>query len=125
MSASISVTCGNCDKTAKVGSMDGGLIFQCQQCGTKATVPFPGIGRAAYVGWKALKFTAVSMLASHGDGVFLILVLPSIALSVWLAYLRGINIGLKPVTACLIGIIPGSFFYFFVMRTGSLKNTRA
>jgi hypothetical protein len=81
-------------------------------------VPYPGIGRMQFLGWKMLKFFVFTFLAGIDGG--LISIPLSLILTVILASFRSINIGHNPWMG-LLGLIPGSIFYFGLRRAVSVR----
>jgi hypothetical protein len=124
MKKGISVKCAKCGETSRFGMNDGGLPCQCPKCENMGVVPFPGIGAFAYFCLRFLNAIVAGMISTALSGGPLVMVILSIPLGLVLACERGINIGHRPVTACLIGLIPGSFFYFIGMPTGELRKKR-
>ena len=111
--------CHECGAKLKAPIEEAGTSSACPKCGKTLALPFPGIGRCAFVGWKFLKFLLASILAGADGGLLSIPL--SLLFSVFLAHQRSINIGHSPWMA-MVGLIPGSIFYFGAQRTGAVKT---
>jgi len=122
MNPPIKFACPSCKNKLKADAANQGMASTCSTCHSELKIPYLGIGRAAYFGWKLLKFTVLSLIAGAAPALFIILIIPSIAVSLLLAKERGINMGLTPLKAILIGLIPGSFIYFVSMKEGYISK---
>lgn len=137
----LSSKCKNCGAVISTASADAGKVGSCPQCGNEMRAPFPGIGRGAYWGYKALALgvgtfvpicpTLVDfqkwMFVFQGPDVgLLIWLIPGILFELLIASLRAVHIGLKPWW-CLIELIPFTWLFFGLAPEGSakLKNSRS
>ncbi len=117
----IKLKCRNCDAKLRAGTEEAGTISQCPKCGNQLAIPFPGIDRGAFFGWVVLKYLLSLVFATGmGDGV-IILAPIFLFFSLFLAYLRAINIGHGPWWT-LVAFVPFSIFYFGFARTGAARK---
>jgi hypothetical protein len=106
----IKFRCPNC-ATMLSAPADAGLTSgHCTYCSTPLVTPMPGIGRASFAAAKILGLWvgASLMMALLGDAGFLLIPL-ALGMSVWLNWLRFINIGHSGWWGFL-GLVPGVNF---------------
>jgi len=117
----ITISCPACGRRLVAPFSDSGKSAPCPNCDNILTIPYVGLKRWQFWLSKAGAFVGSTILAAGmGDGAILLLP-PFLILTVYLAYLRAINIGLKPVWATC-ALIPGSILYFGTAPTGGARR---
>jgi DNA-directed RNA polymerase subunit RPC12/RpoP len=113
--------CAKCGSKLRAKPEEAGTTSACPKCGNIIKIPFGGLKIGSYWAWKIFKYTGFIILgAAMGDGSFLLIPF-TLGTSVYLAYLRAINIG-NPGWYGVWGLIPGSIFYFGLTKEGAAKK---
>lgn len=124
MGKDLSFKCRSCNASLKATPDDSGNTSACPKCSTWVTVPYPGIGRVAFIGLKVTKYFVLSVLAAAmGDAGMLVIIPVSLVLIGVLAYQRVINIG-HPPWMTVLGYIPGASIWLAIERPGAATRRR-
>jgi ribosomal protein S27E len=115
--------CEGCGCNLTAFNEDSGNVSPCPKCGAMMTIPYAGLARLPYIVIFLATFYGCIMLLLAGAPPIIKYLL--FVVHAGLAYQRSVNIGHSKrfcSTACCLALVPLTFFYFAIRKTGAAKT---